>query len=70
MVWKAKFDAEMADLRKTKEKEEESSKKKLTGRQLFMADKTLNESDLSFLKEGSSFNYLFFFPVWMHRVSP
>ena len=51
MTWKAKFDAEMAALKKEKGRDEEG-KRKLTGRELFMADRTLNESDLSFLGEG------------------
>jgi len=51
MTWKAKFDEEMAALKKTKAVIDET-KRKLTGRQLFMSDKTLNDSDLSFLKEG------------------
>lgn len=51
MTWKAKFDAEMSALKGTKEGEGEG-KKRLTGRELFVADKTLNESDLSFLGEG------------------
>lgn len=51
MTWKAKFDAEMHALKGSKEAEGEG-KKRLTGRELFVADKTLNESDLSFLGEG------------------
>ncbi|XP_071539898.1 RWD domain-containing protein 1 [Panulirus ornatus] len=51
LAWKAKFDAEMATLRSEKEKEEEKNKK-LTGRELFQKDQTLNESDLSFLGDG------------------
>lgn len=51
LVWKAKFDVEMAALRSEKEKEEEKNKK-LTGRELFQKDQTLNESDLSFLGDG------------------
>ncbi|XP_066972331.1 RWD domain-containing protein 1 [Macrobrachium rosenbergii] len=52
LAWKAKFDAEMAALR-CDDKDDEKNKK-LTGRELFMRDKTLNESDLSFLGEGES----------------
>ncbi|KAG7155349.1 RWD domain-containing protein 1-like [Homarus americanus] len=51
LVWKAKFDVELAALRTEKEKEEEKNKK-LTGRELFQTDQTLNESDLSFLGDG------------------
>jgi len=39
----------MGVLKKRKEKEKN---KKLTGRELFMTDKSLNESDLKFLEEG------------------
>lgn len=35
-------------------KRNEEEKKKLTGRELFMTDKSLNESDLKFLEEGKS----------------
>jgi len=49
MNWKRGFDEEMA-LLKSKVKEEKS--KKLTGKELFMTDKTLNESDLKFLEEA------------------
>jgi len=52
LSWKAKFDEEM----KTKaqiEKEKEKNRKP-TGRELFMTDNTLNESDLSFLGEGDA----------------
>jgi hypothetical protein len=49
LAWKESFDAEMAALRKPEKEEKE---KKLTGRELFLTDKTLNESDLKFLEEG------------------
>jgi hypothetical protein len=48
--WKIKFEAEM----KAKEgdkKEDPTVGKKLTGKELFLRDKTLNESDLQFLDE-------------------
>jgi len=51
MTWKTKFDEEMAALKKTKVPTGDT-KRKLTGRELFMSDKTLNDSDLSFLKDG------------------
>ncbi|KAF2357092.1 RWD domain [Trinorchestia longiramus] len=53
MTWKAKFDAEMAALKNAKESSSDG-KKRLTGKELFLADKTLNESDLSFLGEGDT----------------
>ena len=49
LAWKESFDAEMAALKKPEKEEKE---KKLTGRELFLTDKTLNESDLKFLEEG------------------
>lgn len=52
MNWKKSFDEEML-LLKAKVKEVDS--KKLTGKELFMTDKTLNESDLKFLEEGKNY---------------
>nr|CAG4643545.1 EOG090X0F6V [Ilyocryptus agilis] len=49
LAWKANFDAEMAALRKP---EREDKDKKLTGRELFILDKSLIDSDLKFLEEG------------------
>lgn len=47
MAWKRAFEDELG-ISKKKEKDT----KKLTGRELFMQDQTLNESDLKFLVEG------------------
>ena len=49
-AWKAKFDAEFGT-KKVQEKDEKESRK-LTGRELFLTDKTLNVSDLKFLEDG------------------
>lgn len=54
MNWKKAFDEEML-LLKSKVKEERDIGKKLTGKELFMTDKTLNESDLKFLEEGKTY---------------
>lgn len=35
-----------------KKRNEDDKSKKLTGRELFMTDNSLNESDLKFLEEG------------------
>lgn len=49
IIWKQKFEQEMG-INIKKEKDEKN--RKLTGRELFMQDKSLNESDLKFLEEG------------------
>ncbi|XP_008185983.1 RWD domain-containing protein 1 isoform X2 [Acyrthosiphon pisum] len=49
--WKFNFEEDMGVLKK---RNEEEKNKKLTGRELFMTDKSLNESDLKFLEEGDS----------------
>ena len=48
LEWKAKFDAEMIACGKRKVVEVSQSKR-LTGKQLFEQDSTLNESDIKFL---------------------
>ncbi|XP_033215731.1 RWD domain-containing protein 1 [Belonocnema kinseyi] len=50
LSWKEKFDEEMG-YKKLKEIAEKEGKK-LTGRELFMTDKTLAQSDLKFLEDG------------------
>lgn len=55
LSWKAKFEAEMIELKKKKQKEEEQSgKKKLTGKQLFETDHNLDTSDIQFLEDGGN----------------
>lgn len=51
MTWKAKFDAEMAEIKRQKLKAEESGPKKLTGIELFMTDHAMDDSDVRFLAE-------------------
>ena len=48
-MWKAQFDAEFAKLKKA---EREKDTGKLTGREMFMRDKTLYDSDLRFLEDS------------------
>lgn len=50
MSWKMKFEEETGITKKREAFEKEG--KKLTGRELFMTDKSLNESDLKFLEDG------------------
>lgn len=51
MKWKLRFDSEMASLRERSGEKEKETGRKLTGRELFEKDTTLNESDLKFLEE-------------------
>ncbi|XP_028327172.1 RWD domain-containing protein 1 isoform X1 [Gouania willdenowi] len=55
LVWKAKFEVEMAELRRKKQKEEEQAGKlKLTGKQLFETDHNLDTSDIQFLEDAGN----------------
>ncbi|XP_072264893.1 RWD domain-containing protein 1 [Pyxicephalus adspersus] len=55
LSWKAKFETELAELRRKKQKEEEQSgKNKLTGKQLFERDHNLDTSDIKFLEEAGN----------------
>lgn len=49
LAWKAKFDAEMEEIKLRKLKENPEPKG-LTGKELFIRDETLNESDVLFLQ--------------------
>lgn len=50
LSWKEKFDEEMGHTKRRELADREG--KKLTGRELFMTDKTLDQSDLKFLDDG------------------
>lgn len=53
MSWKARFEAEMAEIKRQKLKAvEEAGPKKLTGKELFMTDHAMDDSDVKFLEEG------------------
>ncbi|XP_067250576.1 RWD domain-containing protein 1 [Chanodichthys erythropterus] len=55
LSWKAKFEQEMTELKKKRQKEEEQSGKgKLTGKQLFETDHNLDTSDIQFLEDGGN----------------
>uniref|UniRef100_A0A8C9RNL6 RWD domain-containing protein 1 n=1 Tax=Scleropages formosus TaxID=113540 RepID=A0A8C9RNL6_SCLFO len=55
LSWKAKFEQEMAEIKRKKQKEEEQSgKNKLTGKQLFERDHNLDTSDIQFLEDAGN----------------
>ncbi|RXN31669.1 RWD domain-containing 1 [Labeo rohita] len=55
LSWKAKFEQEMAELKKKRQKEDDQSGKgKLTGKQLFERDHNLDTSDIQFLEDGGN----------------
>uniref|UniRef100_A0A3Q2VN64 RWD domain containing 1 n=1 Tax=Haplochromis burtoni TaxID=8153 RepID=A0A3Q2VN64_HAPBU len=55
LAWKAKFELEMAELRRKRQKEEEQAgKPKLTGKQLFERDHNLDTSDIQFLEDAGN----------------
>ncbi|XP_059424099.1 RWD domain-containing protein 1-like [Carassius carassius] len=52
LSWKARFEQEMIELKKKRQKEEEQpGKGKLTGKQLFETDHNLDTSDIQFLED-------------------
>nr|ACQ58752.1 RWD domain-containing protein 1 [Anoplopoma fimbria] len=55
LLWKARFELEVTELRKRRQKEEEQGGKlKLTGKQLFETDHNLDTSDIQFLEEAGN----------------
>ncbi|XP_067884675.1 RWD domain-containing protein 1 [Heterodontus francisci] len=55
LSWKARFDTDLAEIRRKRQKEEEQAGKvKLTGKQLFETDHNLDTSDIQFLEEGNN----------------
>ncbi|XP_047455736.1 RWD domain-containing protein 1 [Mugil cephalus] len=55
LAWKAKFEQDMAELRRKRQKEEEQTGKiKLTGKQLFETDHNLDTSDIQFLEDAGN----------------
>ncbi|XP_028985848.1 RWD domain-containing protein 1 [Betta splendens] len=55
LAWKAKFEMEIAELRRKRQKEEEQAgKPKLTGKQLFERDRNLDTSDIQFLEDAGN----------------
>ncbi|XP_016357918.1 RWD domain-containing protein 1-like [Sinocyclocheilus anshuiensis] len=55
LSWKAKFEQEMVELKKKRQKEEEQTGKgKLTGKQLFERDHNLDTSDIQFLEDSGN----------------
>ena len=53
MAWKLEFDAKRLE---GKDKKSSNAQKKLTGRELFMENSKLNESDLQFISGKSLLN--------------
>uniref|UniRef100_A0A8D2CTE2 RWD domain-containing protein 1 n=1 Tax=Sciurus vulgaris TaxID=55149 RepID=A0A8D2CTE2_SCIVU len=55
LSWKAKFDAELLEIKKKWMKEEEQAgKNKLSGKQLFETDHNLDTSDIQFLEDAGN----------------
>ncbi|XP_057617677.1 RWD domain-containing protein 1 isoform X1 [Chionomys nivalis] len=55
LSWKAKFDAELLEIKKKRMKEEEQAgKNKLSGKQLFETDHNLDTSDIQFLEDAGN----------------
>ncbi|XP_056141805.1 RWD domain-containing protein 1 [Lampris incognitus] len=55
LAWKARFELEMAELRRKRQKEEEQAgKPKTTGKQLFETDHNLDTSDIQFLEDAGN----------------
>ena len=53
--WKAKFDAELLEIKKKRVKEEEqAARNKLSGKQLFETDHNLDSSDIQFLEDAGN----------------
>lgn len=53
--WKAKFDAELLEIKKKQMKEEaQAGKNKLSGKQLFETDHNLDTTDIQFLEDASN----------------
>ncbi|KAK3595223.1 hypothetical protein CHS0354_021538 [Potamilus streckersoni] len=50
LAWKTKFDVEIAEIKRAKY-EMDLSNKKLTGKEMFLRDASMNESDVKFLQE-------------------
>ena len=51
LAWKNKFDAEMAELKRQRGQQKDGQNTKLTGKELFMKDNTLDDSDVKFFEE-------------------
>ena len=53
--WKAKFDAELLEIKKKRVKEEEqAARNTLSGKQLFETDHNLDSSDIQFLEDAGN----------------
>ncbi|EHA98862.1 RWD domain-containing protein 1 [Heterocephalus glaber] len=54
LCWKAKFDAELLEIKKKRMKEEQAGNNKLSGKQLFETDHNLDTSDIQFLEDAGN----------------
>ncbi|XP_072107731.1 RWD domain-containing protein 1 isoform X2 [Mobula birostris] len=54
LSWKARFDAELTEMKKKQKEDEQGGKVKLTGKQQFETDHNLDTSDIQFLEEGNN----------------
>ncbi|KAJ1155193.1 hypothetical protein NDU88_007928 [Pleurodeles waltl] len=55
LSWKAKFEAELNEIKRKRQKEEEQAgKNKLSGKKLFETDHNLDTSDIKFLEEAGN----------------
>ena len=57
LAWKANFDAE----RLSKKKIVDVGEKRLTGKELFLTNNAMNDSDIQFVCEGKSILIVFYF---------
>ena len=65
LAWKAEFDAE----RLSKKEIVVTNEQRLTGKELFLKNISLNDSDINFLSEGKVYCHLKHV-LWCNEISP